>query len=55
MTDRDEPRIDIKSFKGPDGEDRPVLEIAVSPAKFDLMKHVVKSPAKQDPKSPARS
>ena len=38
---RDESRIELKAFKGPNGEDRPVMEVAVCREKFNLLKHAV--------------
>ena len=41
LTTRDEPRVSMKAFRGPGGEDRPVMEVAVCPEKFSLLNHVV--------------
>ena len=37
----DEPVISKVTFKGPEGEDHPALQVCVSPEKYSLLKHIV--------------
>ena len=37
----DEPKVSTVTFKGPDGEDHPALQVCVSLEKYSLLRHIV--------------